>query len=374
MGKRTSRSIRIVGIVCSALLSIQQVNAQEYDVARIDSLPGYGMLGFNDSLNDKCTVTVGSFEWVPGDPFDLIQWELTHGVAREIGRISIDSESQERTVTGINYVRALNNRGTIIGEQEATNSPQLPLQSRRGGEAEPFPAPRPGWQFFPNTMNDLDMVTGTAVSADFTQFEYLTYVGGRYVGHARSGFEQVAAINNRLSLFGYLPSVGDQPGRMAIKRVGDRIRPLVTDPGSYISFFEGMNNQETVLGTSYDLDGNSLVNPRAVVWPYSRRPVAVAAGLGFERSRAADLNNEGLVVGTGFDATDSYGFLWKQGRGGKRLNDLLKPEIRDTVKVEEVYAVNDRGEILARVRNTVEQSTGPAILYRVGAAYPCALR
>jgi hypothetical protein len=94
---------------------------------------------------------------------------------------------------------------------------------------------------------------------------------------------------------------------------------------------------------------------------------AVTAGLGFERSRAADLNNEGLVVGTGFNAIGSYGFLWKRGRGGKRLNDLLKPELRDTMKADEVYAVNDRGEILARIRNTVEQATGPAILYRCDA-------
>jgi hypothetical protein len=37
------------------------------------------------------------------------------------------------------------------------------------------------------------------------------------------------------------------------------------------------------------------------------------------------------------------------------------------MKADEVYAVNDRGEILARIRNTVEQATGPAILYRCDA-------
>ena len=284
-------------------------------------------------------------------------------------------------------VRAMNNRGEVIGNRSARDA-QIPVLWIDGTTTELGSAIDPAARYIEATgLNDRTQIIGffvtpgTSMARGFLlDRDEVTYIDGPPTAN---GVFLTAAINDREQIYvsttyadgneksfiyedGRLRPVDtcftpidiNLRGTVAGTQFTDAMRAatwqdgVITPIAGAPSRASGINDRGQVIGLLVRTGGT-----RAFVWERGQRTVLPALLADQTRSRAEDINNAGRIVGittrNKFDSIEQFATVWDNGEVAD-LNTLIHPNdpLRTFVSLTWATLINDRGEIVARGRDS----------------------
>jgi probable HAF family extracellular repeat protein len=134
----------------------------------------------------------------------------------------------------------------------------------------------------------------------------------------------------------------------------DKVAVLWPSKGSIISLdnlstftssqAESINDSDDIVGSAIAFDPNAI-RIRAVLWPAgSNTPLDLGTLPGGSTSRARDVDDNGVVVGTSNSSVGNRAFIWTAGTGIKDLNSL---STNPAIILVDALSINKLGVILA---------------------------
>jgi uncharacterized membrane protein len=151
-------------------------------------------------------------------------------------------------------------------------------------------------------------------------------------------------LNNRGVALGIAGiAAGSQP---VVWQTDGSVLELAIPQGAVSAFAEAINDHDVAVG------GTFIQHPEAVLWQ-DRAPTILRSLNPADGAEAADVNNREVVVGRSFAEGTTVATLWRH-RSPVDLNTRIarNDPARPFVQLKWAVLINDRGQIVARARDS----------------------
>ncbi|MDR4485354.1 MAG: DUF3466 family protein [Nitrospirales bacterium] len=304
-----------------------------------------GPQSFAGDINEEKQIT-GNASVEPGRNFPLQAFRWKNGSMTNLGTLPGAANDFSRGF-------GINDAGTIVGE--SGNGPSFAFRADNGVLTQ-LPSLNFDGTGVANDINNAEQIVGASTNTEGTVRAYLIegnaihdlgtlegseFSSGRAFGINAKG--QIVGISGR-STDSSLPSQATlwrptgRPGKFILSNLGS------LGDGNLFSEAAAISDRGIVVGRSTVPESSS--RERAVRWRKGR--IADLGDLGFNNSRATDVNNVGQIVGfastfQNFPTLGGAAFLWEHGV----LTDLNKLIPTDTGwELLAAQAINDKAHIV----------------------------
>jgi len=386
MGRRSWRlvAITLAAVVALAGLAPAATKPPQYHYVALDTLGG-NSIGVADFNNKGQLVGEVNFSF-PGPHYHTAIWDLA-GQGTDLGA---------QWVSGSSEAWAINDKGQVVGGQWSGSIETAFLWTAKGGKEDlgapsgfksseawfinkkgqvaGFTLPAAGWArgaFFwspkegmkdlgklggvedvlLHALNGLGQVVGQASTPEAPDYPDHAFSWTLQDGMMKDlgtlqnyGWSAAWDVNDKGQIVGWSDIPGG--GRHAVLWTGTGSMQDLQTLGGQSSMALAINSKGQVVGTSDPPEG---LGTRTFIWS-AKEGMKDLGTLGGDwvYLENKSINSKGQVVGFSYLAGNevSHGFLWSQKTGMLDLNDLVV-DLPPGMIIEEAYAINDKGMILA---------------------------